>query len=155
MTQAKSGVLDPALMTLFPSGTAAPTFPEWVANHAGLEQVLGVAGMLSPTFHDVQGIVVWDKHVADRLRGVELGTPFGNDRKTVERYFNTLNLAEFFLMAADEAVDSDELLAAFGKVLEHFWTMALAIQFPERKFVFEQANGLFEEEGPCLTFCQR
>lgn len=28
--------------------------------------------MLSPNFHEVQGIIVWDKHVADRIQEVEL-----------------------------------------------------------------------------------
>ncbi len=154
MTYTKAALLQPELMQLFPSGTAAPTFAEWVANHAGLEQILGVAGMLSPSFHEVQGIIVWDKHVADRIQEVELGTPFGDDPETVERYFNTLNLAEFFLMAADEAVEQDALLDAFGRVLEHFWTLALRERFPERTFRFERADDLYNEEGPCLTFWQ-
>ncbi len=57
-------------------------------------------------------------------------------------------------MAADEAVEQDALLDAFGGVLEHFWTLALSSRFPERTFRFERADGLFNEEGPCLTFCQ-
>jgi hypothetical protein len=40
------GSLPAEIMLKFPSGTAAETFPDWVANHVGLEQVLGLAGLL-------------------------------------------------------------------------------------------------------------
>ena len=147
-------MLTPEIMKLFPSGTAAPTFPEWVANHAGLEQLLSIAGMLSPSFHEVKGHVVWDMHVADRLEKVVPGTPFGNDPETVERYFNTINLVDFVLMGADEALDKDALVEVFGAVLRHFWGIALKARFPDRNYCFELGNDLFDEEGACLTFWQ-
>jgi hypothetical protein len=146
--------LKPEIMQLFPSGTAVPTFPEWVANHAGLEQFLCVAGMLNPSFHEVKGLLVWDKRVVDCLDKVEPGTPFGNDPETIERYFNTINLVEFFLMGADEALDREGLVEAFGEVLRYFWSLALKVRFPDRRYRFEIADGLFKEEGPCLTFWQ-
>ena len=155
MTESNRRPLQPEIMALFPSGTAAPTFAEWVANHAGLEQVLGVAGMLSPSFYEVNGVVVWDKHVAEQLQDAELTTPFGGDATTTERYFNVLNLAEFFLMSADEAVERTELVRAFGSVVEHFWQLALVDRFPDRRFLFEIKEDLFNEEGLCLTFWQQ
>jgi len=142
------------LMLKFPSGTAATTFPEWVANHVSLEQVLGLAGFLNPEFYEVKGHLFWDRYVAESLQGSSPSTPFGDDPKTVERYFNTLNLAEFFLCAADEAVHREELITAFGQVLEHFWGSALRARFPERSCRFEIASDLFKEEGLCLTFWQ-
>ncbi len=148
------GVLKPEIMQLFPSGTAAATFPNWVVNLAGLEQFLGVAGMLDPPFYEVKGLVVWDKHVAERLETSEPGTPFGDDPETVERYFNTINLWEFFLMGADEAIERDALVAAFGQVLRHFWGAALRTRFPDRTYRFEISDNLYNEEGPCLTFWQ-
>jgi hypothetical protein len=152
--ETRYGILRPEIMMGFPSGTAAATFPEWVANHAGLEQLLCVAGMLDPPFHEVKGLVVWDKHVADRLERVEPSTPFGSDPQTVERYFNTINLTEFFLMGADDALEQDDLVKAFGRVLQHFWALALRSRFPDRTYRFEIADDLFKEEGPCLTFWQ-
>lgn len=148
------GTIKADVMLKFPSGTAAATFPEWVANHVGLEQVLGLAGFLDPEFYEVRGHLFWDRYVAERLQRVPPSTPFGDDPTTVERYFNTVNLAEFFLCAADEAVHHDELVTAFGRVLEHFWCSALRARFPERSYLFEIAPGLFNEEGLCLTFWQ-
>lgn len=148
------GSLTTEIMLKFPSGTAAPTFAEWVANHVGLEQVLGLAGFLDPDFYEVKGHVFWDRHVAERLEQVPLGTPFGDDSVTVERYFNTINLAEFFLLAADEAVHRNELVQGFGSLLQHFWSLALRARFPDRRYRFEIAPDLFKEEGLCLTFSQ-
>lgn len=79
-------------------------------------------------------------------------TSFGNDPRTVERYYNLVNLEEFFLAAADEAVERDDLIEAFGRVLEHFWGLALRTRFPDRVYGFEIARDLYAEEGLCLTF---
>jgi len=148
------GILTTDIMLKFPSGTAAATFPDWVANHVGLEQVLALAGFIDPEFYEVKNHLFWDRHVAERVEHVTPNTPFGNDPETVERYFNTLNLAEFFLLAADEAVHQAHLVEAFGRVLKHFWSIALMRRFPERVYQFELAHDLFNEEGLCLTFWQ-
>lgn len=148
------GVLDPDVMSQFPSGTAARTFPEWVANHVGLEQLLGLAGFLSPDFFEIDGHVFWDRYIAERLeqQARPFRTPFGNDPAAIERYFNTINLGEFFLASADDAVHQEPLLQAFGHVLAEFWGRALRAHFPESKFQFEVSPDLFNEEGLCFTF---
>jgi hypothetical protein len=148
------GNLTTDIMLKFPSESAAATFPEWVANHVGLEQLLGLAGFLDPDFYEVKGHLFWDRRIGERAGQIALVTPFGNDAATVERYFNTLNLAEFFLLAADEAVHRVELVEAFGRVLQHFWSMALKTRFPKRTYRFEIASDVFNEEGLCLTFWQ-
>ena len=149
------GILPSDIMLSFPSRTAAPTFPEWVANHVGLESILGLAGFLDPELFEVKGHVFWDRHVAERLEEIPIGTPFGDDPSTVERYFNTINLAEFFLAAADAAVHRDDLVRAFGAVLQQFWGVALKARFPDRQYQFELASDLFKEEGLCLTFWRK
>lgn len=140
-------------MSRFPSRTAARTFSEWVANHVGLEQLIGLAGFLSPDFFEVDGHLFWDWYVVERLEQIHpLRTPFGDDPATVERYFNTMNLGEFFLASADDAVHREDLLRAFGQVLREFWGHALQVRFPDRQYQFEIAPDLFKEEGLCLTF---
>lgn len=149
------GLLRPTLMQRFPSRTAASSFGDWVANHAGLEQVLGVAGWLAPEFVEIEGHVFWDRESVGVL-GPErsLTTPFGNDSKTIERYGNLLNLVEFFLAAADAAVAVPELVDAYGEVLTHFWGMALKLKFPDRRYCFAVESDLYDEMGPCFTFWQ-
>jgi hypothetical protein len=149
-----SGILATDIMSKFPSRTAAATFGDWVANHVGLEQVLGLAGFLAPEFIEVKGHLFWDRHVAEDMERASPCTPFGNSPETVERYFNMVNLAEFFLLAADDAVHRQELVESFGRVLQHFWSMALQAKFPDRVYRFEVAPNLFDEEGLCLTFWQ-
>lgn len=91
------GLLVPGLMKDFPSRTVAGSFGDWVANHVSLEQLLGVAGWLSPEFVEIQGHVFWDCESARILgRDRVLSTPFGDDPVTVERYGNIVNLVEFF-----------------------------------------------------------
>lgn len=148
------GIVTPALMRQFPSGTAAATFADWVANHVGLEQMLGVAGFLAPELVELKGCLFWDRHVAEKLESIEPSTPFGDDLETAERYYNIVNLAELFLASADEAVHRIELVVEFGRVLEHFWSAALKARFPGRVYRFEVSFDLFDEEGLCLTFWQ-
>ncbi len=155
MMKTYEGILPRAVMQQFPSGTAAATFGDWVANHVGLEQVLGLAGFLAPEFVEVRGYLLWDRHVGldlDKLE--EVRTSFGEDPETVERYHNTINLAEFFLGAADQAVHHEELVEEFGRVLQHFWSLALRARFPQRVYRVEIVHDLYDEEGACLTFWQ-
>ena len=149
------GVLDPEIMMQFPSGTATPTFPVWIANFCGLESVLAVAGFLDPEFHEVGEHVFWDRHVAESLERRGIPSSFDGDPTTVERYYNVVNLAEFFLLSADAAVDHDGLVQAFGSVLQRFWSRALRERFPDRDYQFEISPALYKEEGLCLTFWRR
>lgn len=147
--QTHAGPLAPELMQHFPSRTAAAAFHDWLPNHVGLEQLLSVAGFLNPDFYEVSGFVFWHRHTAQQLARpeVELSTES-------ERAANTINLVEFFLMAADEALESRELVESFGEVLRSFWGVALRLRFPDRRFRFELAEGLYGETGLCLTFWQ-
>ncbi len=149
------GILPTTIMQKFSSASAAATFGDWVANHVGLEQLLGLAGIFAPEFVEVDGHLFWDRHVAeDLVKVVALTTPFGSDAETVERYYNLVNLAEFFLAAADQAVHQEELVEAFGLVLKHFWALALRARFSDRRYHVEVEHDLFDEEGLCLTFWQ-
>lgn len=146
------GLFSPEIMLGFPSRTAAFNFGEWVANHVGLEQVIGLAGFLEPEFVEFRGHLFWNSRIPQEA--ASLRTNFGNDAETVERYFNVICLAEFFLFSADDAVDEPKLVLAFGELLRHFWGRALAARFPEREYRFEIADDLYGEEGLCLTFWQ-
>lgn len=153
------GIFPNELMQSFPSRTAAFNFGEWVANHVGLEQVIGLAGWLEPEFVEVRGHVFWDSRMAETgmfrdESSINLRNSYGDDPETVERYFNVICLAEFFLLSADAAVEEPELVSAFAKVLHHFWGRALRHRFPEREFRFEIAEDLYGEDGLCLTFWQ-
>lgn len=146
-----AGVIEPRVMKSFPSGTATDSFASWIPNHAGLEQVLGVAGFLTPDFYEVSGCTFWSEDVARKLEG-RASTLLGEDRTTLERKGNLLNLEDFFLMAADSASATNELVATFGHVLEKSWGQALERAFPDRCYEFEIGVDLLGEVGLCLTF---
>jgi hypothetical protein len=149
-----SGILDPGIMSLFPSGTQTESFADWVANFAGLEQCLALGGMFWPSFFEINGLIFWDGDVARKIERDGPASRFGDDPVAVEKYWNIFNLIEFHLMAADGAQSEPQLVEAFGRLLQHFWSRALAERFPGRRFEFEIGENMFDEDGLCLTFWQ-
>jgi len=148
-----AGLLDRDLLLKFSTMPYAGTFSTWVGNCVRLWEVLGIAGFLSPDFFEVGEYLFWDLDVAERIAQTDPRVlPFGDDPCAFERHFNTINLARFFLTSGGKAVEQDELIHAFGRVLRHFWGLALRDRFPERRYEFEIAHGLRGEEGLCFTF---
>lgn len=59
-------------------------------------------------------------------------------------------------MADDDASQNNFLLLQFAKVIKCFWGIYLQSLFPDKSFDIELSeNGLFDEDGICLTFSQR
>lgn len=85
-----------------------------------------------------------------------INTRYGSDIKTLERYVNLFCISDFYLMAADDASQDEFLLHQFANVIKHFWEMYLQNQYPDKLFDIELSeNGLFDEDGICLTFSQK
>ena len=151
--RASRGVFDPAVMHRYPRRCVARTLPDWVANHVGIEKVLGAAGLLWPDFFEVDEYVFWRRGLVEALnQGGRLCTYYGSDPATVERYHNMIHIGDFFMNVMDEASDREESLFAFGQVLREFWGRALRDRFPDRHYHFETVDGLYDEDDPCVTF---
>ncbi|MBG2876505.1 hypothetical protein I4902_14960 [Proteus alimentorum] len=144
-------IVSNSLLKKFPSGypTNVP-LTNFVANCVDLEGVLACAGLFCPTFIEINN-VIYRKDGADESFKPYEGD--GKDKKTLEMTNNNFCLSEFFLMAANEASESVELMFKFSIVLEYFWRQRLKELFPEKKFEFiHSENGLFDEDGFCITF---
>lgn len=148
------GFVDIDVIDKFPSQYPNKSFFNYVSNQVGVEGFLSVAGVLAPTLIEKDnGIFIAEN--LPMLSG-NMNTRFGSDIKTLERYVNLFCVSDFYLMAADDASQDDFLLLQFAKVIKHFWDMYLQNQFPEKLFDIELSeNGLFDEDGICLTFSQR
>jgi len=146
--------VDIGVIDKFPSQDPNKSFFNYVSNQVGVEGFLSVAGVLAPTLIEKDnGIFIAEN--LPMLNG-NMNTRFGSDIKTLERYVNLFCVSDFYLMAADDASQDDFLLLQFAKVTKHFWDMYLRNQFPEKLFDIELSeNGLFDEDGICLTFSQR
>jgi hypothetical protein len=138
-----------------PSDYPIKSFGNYVANCVPLQHVLAVAGLLIPEFVSLHDHVLLRQNLKDSdLEKTHFTTRFGADKRTVERYYNLTSIEEFFLLAADESSQYEHMLKTFAHVLEHFWGIALSDAFPNRRFEFEIANDLYDEEGLCITFWQ-
>lgn len=153
MKELKSSI-DIDLIEKFPSQYPNRSYFNYVSNQVGLEGFIAVSGMLSPDITEVNEHVFLKENYPS-LNG-NLSSRFGNDRKTLERYVNLLCLSDFYLMAADEASDDEFWLLKQGEIIKYFWKLHLKELYPKKEFEFELTNnGLFDEDGVCLTFSQK
>lgn len=143
------------LMDRFPSQYPHKSFFNYVSNLVGLEGVLSVAGLFAPELI-IENNCIFLKENYEMIAKMNLYKEYENDNKTLERYVNLLCVSEFYLLAADEAFEDEFLFHEFARVIMRFWQMYLQNQFPEKEFDFElHENGLFDEDGLCITFSQR
>lgn len=139
----------------FPSEYPKKSFFNYVSNIVGVESVLAVAGMFAPELVNEDGCIFLKENYPIIINN-NLYDKFGSDTKNLERYVNLFCVSDFYLMAADDASQNDFLLLQFAKVIKCFWGMYLQSQFPDKLFDIELSeNGLFDEDGICLTFSQR
>lgn len=132
-------------LSKFPSG-----FPDeigyigYISNLVNLEQFLACAAFLSPDFIEHRGSIFLARNVNN------LSTRFGCDKKAVEQYNNMICLSDLF--QSKEGAYDDELIVKAGEVLMYYWKSRLEYAFPDKKFAFLLKEGLFDEDGLCITF---
>ena len=146
--------IDIDLMDKFPSQYPNKSYFNYVSNQVSLEGFIAVSGMLLPDIIELDGHVFLKENYPSL--GGNLSSRFGNDRKTLERYVNLLCLSDFYLLAADEASDDEYWLLKQGEIIRYFWKQRLNELYPEKEFEFELTrDGLFDEDGVCVTFSQK
>jgi hypothetical protein len=147
-------IVDIELMEHFQSQYPKKSFFNYVSNLVGLEGFISVAGVLMPEIIEVEGCIFLSENYP--MLKEQLKTRFGDDKKTLERYTNLLNLSEFYLMAADDLSLDESWQFKHGEIIKAFWEKYLNYLFPQIEFEFELTkNGLFDEHGVCLTFSQK
>lgn len=145
--------VDINLMDMFPSGYPNKNFFNYVSNKVGLEGFLAVSGILMPDLVENNGCIFLAENYPVLNDG--FNCRFGNDTKTLERYVNLFCLSDFYLLSADEAAFDSTLLLNQANIIKQFWTLYFEHKFPDRKFVVEVfQNGLYDEDGICITFWQ-
>lgn len=149
MYKKTDGLLSTELLQLFPSKSAweGEIYGTWIPNFVGLEQFLAVAAFLDPEFFRARECTFWDRRVAENITFQKM-----EDLTEAERYMNHLNVEEYLLLAADEALEVRELVEAFARTISTFWNRALKRRFPEHVYCVEVAEDLFDEIGLCVTF---
>lgn len=145
------GLVESSILSRFPSG-----FPEengysgYVSNCVGLEGVLACAALFSPEFVEHDGAILLSSNVEHAVANIS--ARFGSSKKEIEQYNNLVCLSEFFLQGGDEACEDDELMNKFGNTLIYYWKARLEFVFPTKSFEFLLKQGLFDEDGLCITF---
>jgi hypothetical protein len=141
------------LIDKFPSQYPNKSFFNYVANKVGLEGFLSVAGILAPSLTEKDNGIFLTENIS--MLNEQMTTRFGSDIQTVERYVNLFCVSDFYLMASDEASCDQFLLLEFANVIQRSWQIYLQSIFPTKRFNVELSeNGLFDEDGICITFSQ-
>lgn len=154
MNKVIKSFIDVDIIDRFPSQYPHKSFFNYVSNNVGIEGFLSVAGVLAPSLIEING-GIYNAENLPLLNG-NISSRFGSDVKKLERYVNLFCISDFYLMANDEASNNEFLLLHFAKVIKYFWEMYLNNQFPDKLFDIELSeNGLFDEDGICLTFSQK
>lgn len=148
-------ILSDEIFEWYPNKYPFKSFINSVANFIDINGVISVAGLLSPQFVSYKNCIFLKENVEKKINeGSEITSPYGHDFKTIERDNNLFNLDEFFLLAADDSCDDIRLVKKFGELLEYFWSRRLKELYSDKKFQFEIAEDLYDEDGLCLTFWQ-
>lgn len=149
----------------FETGFPFKSFFAYVSNNSTIESFFAAAGMLCPDFIELEDHILLAENTST-LKG-KLLSPFGNDRKTVERYTNLFCAGEFYFRPTVTPpelnsenfvveVPNEQYQLKLVQMLMFFWQRRLKELFPTKDFEFEIAlEGLYDEDGICLTFSQK
>ncbi len=130
------------------------------------EALIAAAAVFSPVFVEVEGCIFWlaqKKGIADIPQGV------GNDKTRNEKHRNLSEVGQFYSWwhqnnedvenYTDERDEKDwKLSMEIARIIQHFWTLKLKQDFPDREFIFEIGDGsedFYGEYGVCLTFYEK
>ncbi len=157
--------MDGKIMELFAKPFPFDDFFLYVSNHVSVDKTLGVMGILSPKFLEVDGCIMWENvESIDYSEGRQKFTDA--TVKERERYYNLFCIEDFFLVGeevSDCVTETAEegwrkymdLKLAFARQIERYWRFALSECYPGRRFEFEiSEKGIWPEDGACLTFWQ-
>lgn len=146
-----NGLVSSQILSMFPSG-----FPEeigysgYVSNCVNLESVLACAAFFSPDFIEYNGAILLSSNIDNDLS--KISTRFGVSKKEIEQYNNLLCLSEFFQQRVSGEFEVDKLVDEFAEVIIYYWKARLQFVYPTKNFEFILEDGLFDEDGLCLTF---
>jgi hypothetical protein len=149
----------------FETGFPFKSFFAYVSSNLTIEGFFAVAGMLCPDFIELEGHIL----LAENINALEdnLSSPFGNDKKTIERYINLFSTQEFTFrpVIMPQGSNSESFVVEIPneqyqlklvQILNFFWQRRLKELFPNKEFDFEiTKEGLFDEDGICLTFSEK
>lgn len=122
------------------------------SNTCGIEETLAVASVLCPEIIEVNGCIFISEFYNGNIDSLE--EQFKYNKKEIEMFVNSWSLADFFLQASDESVHKDEIIEAFGKVIQYFWGMRMKELFPDKKIIVELGDEIMGERGLTITVYQ-
>src|SRR5258706_7164123 len=130
------------------------TLRDYITNQGTLEAAIASAALFWPAIVEDEGcFYLATRYERDDLESVR--AHFANDKRRIENWVNGWALADFFRaqqFAGDPVLDDEELLGAFGRALQLFWSLRLKTLFPTRKFIVEVSDEIEGEDGLSITF---
>ncbi|MCS4303072.1 hypothetical protein [Chryseobacterium sp. BIGb0232] len=118
-----------------------------------IEQILFVMKAMSPDFIQINDNIYLLSHFKGYGENEE--NRFDNTPQGREKYINNLSISDVFYFSEDIKSHEPEAQKKIGLYVLEFWKMRLNYLFPDKDFDFTLSeNGLFDESGVCITFCQ-
>ncbi len=137
---------------------------------------ISVAAILSPVLAEVKGSVFWLTQKKDivklsnDLSRIQLDTR--KKKEDIEKRENVFAVGQHFSPWHTKDFDWNnyipetegqeeknwKLFMEVARIIQHFWTLKLKQDFPDREFIFEIGDGsedFYGEYGVCLTFYEK
>ena len=154
--------LGTSLIKEFSSDFPFESYSAFITNHITYEGFVAVAGFLYPEIINYQGYIL----LADnfKLGGSKLESHYGNDKKTIEREYNMFCVSDYWFQSIENESNEKKYFEIpnlswqkkIAEIILYFWSRRVTELFPDIEFDFElHENGLFYEDGLCLTFSQK
>ncbi len=161
-----SSTIDEGIIDNFREEYNLQTYFNVVGNLLPREFFISIAAVLSPTFIEFEDCILWLSQKKDLAT---LSLDPSKDKTENEKYKNVFEIGQFFSWWYQNNVDpstyTDErdekdwnMSMEIAKIIEHFWTLKLKQDFPDREFVFEIGDGtedFYGEYGVCITFYEK
>ncbi|MBP2618390.1 hypothetical protein [Chryseobacterium jejuense] len=125
----------------------------YIGHTLTIEQIVFVMKAMSPDFIEINSNIYL--HSNFNGYGEEDGNRFDNTPQGKEKYINNISISDVFYFSEDTKSHKSEAQKELGLYMLEFWKMRLYHLFPDKKFDFILSeNGLYDENGICITFCQ-
>jgi hypothetical protein len=118
-----------------------------------VEQILSLMKCLSPDFVKIENNI----YILSNYLGYGTAVnAFDNTNQGKEKYVNNISISDVFYFSQYEESLYKNNQIDIGNYILNFWRERLYFLFPDKNFEYILSeNNLYDENGVCITFCQK
>ena len=127
-------------------------FTSYIFNNLSVKDILSIMLILNPDFIEIDNKIYIYNNYLDYDQNDYNRFEQSNNGK--EKYINNICITDLFFLKEDYY--NKEVLLILGKKILEFWKLKLNSDFQNIKFdFFIYEEGVYDENGVCITFCQK